>query len=189
MRICLISPQVVVLAGLALLAENPALGADECAPWRAIADPRRTDEVDSSRLPRDSEVVEAIRCLLELEGEKSLGRFGGATRDDTSAWAWEEATVELDALYTISWIFWQRYDHAGIVALTRDGEGLNPPGATAEAFRDVRTWFERLKVEGIEALRLRGDGPLTSGRVRWYLAKVPGVSGEPSDSQRPPQPH
>lgn len=182
-------PVLLVCGSVVLSSDLPALDVNECASWNAIADPQRRDEVGSFRLPTDSEVIEAIECLLSLEGEKRPGRFGGATRADTSAWVEEEATVELDALYTISWIFWQRYDHAGIVALTRDGEGLNPPGATAEAFRDVRTWFERLKVEGIEALRLRGDGPLTSGRVRWYLAKVPGVSGEPSDSQRPPQPH
>jgi hypothetical protein len=182
---CCISSQVVVLTVLALLAEVPALGADECASWQAIADPRRTDEVDSSRLPSDSEVVEAIRCLLELEGDKSPGRFGGATRADTSAWVEEEATVELDALYAISWISWQRYDHAGIVALTRDGESLDSPDTVAEAFQDVRSWFERLKLEGIEALRSRGDAPLTSGRVRWYLSNVPPASGESSGSERP----
>ena len=55
-------------------------------------------------------MVQAIDCLLRLEGNKRKAEFTGATNPYTSQ-IFEAATVEVAALFYISHLFYQKWDH------------------------------------------------------------------------------
>jgi hypothetical protein len=116
----------------------------------------------------DEEAKTGIACLLTFEGNRRVGRFSGATRLDISQ-LFPDATVELDALYVISAIYNRKWLHAQGVALVDQKQNILLPEVGARrAFRFVRRWYQRLKENGLEKLRVDHDDPLNGSGLRWY---------------------
>ena len=140
---------------------------DHCRYWESIVDP--TIECPDIRLAwsDDAHVVEAIGCLLQLEGRTWPGNFSGATNPKVSDFL-ERATVEIGALYLATYLYYQKPDCVnGVVLLDKKGEH-NTPQAVREAFRFYRKWFRQLKKIGISNARKQGLDPLNGSDISWY---------------------
>jgi hypothetical protein len=140
--------------------------ADNCMYWKAQVDPAvDVDfELDESN---PAEVLKGIECLMKLEGKKSQGLFGGATGDNVSQLI-PPASVEVCALYYVSYLFFEDWKHANGVALISADGRFNTGDATKKAFHSYRAWFKMVKKLGLsKARKLRLD-PLANTNVRWY---------------------
>lgn len=144
----------------------------DCNYWYAAVGVKsanlRAGDKDKKNLEN---IVEATECLLNLEGDKSRGAFSGATSFKISE-QFPRATVEVCALYYISYLFYEKYDHANGVALRYqnydENRTLNSDEAVKIAFDSYRKWFEKVKEIGLEEARKQKLDPLAGSGVRWY---------------------
>lgn len=166
----------VVLAGLTvvLLASGSAVCKDkqvvnvECRKWLSKVDLELGSGcVQLASFPSDREVLEAIGCLLQLQGDKRPARFGGATRADVSQ-ILPSSTIELAALYYISYLYNGHWQHADGVALWDRKGTINPPGSIKTAYAAYRKWFQKVKAIGIVSARARHMEPLAGTNLKWY---------------------
>jgi hypothetical protein len=150
--------------------ENKILSEQElCKYWlsRVDSDVKRPDQfkhVDESNMDN---IIVGIECLLALEDNKKRARFSGATRYDVSQ-LFAPATVDVAALYYVSFLFTQKWDHANAVAIV-DKEGrINTDESIKEAFQAYREWFKEVKKLGIYKARESGIEPFAGKNIRWY---------------------
>lgn len=64
------------------------------------------------------------------------------------AWLLPPPTIEIAALYYVTYMFEEKWDHAFGIALWNKKDEINPPGAGQEAYRCYREWFGKLKEWG-----------------------------------------
>lgn len=115
----------------------------------------------------DDVILVAIDCLLQLEGNKNKASFGGALRPEVSSVP-QFTPVEVSALYYASYLYYQKFDHADVVALD-DGSGeFSTQTSITEAYRSYRKWFEEVKKIGLVKAREKKLDPLAHSKVRWY---------------------
>jgi hypothetical protein len=142
---------------------------NSCNRWRSLVDPKAPHESprpDFDKLS-DEEAFIGIDCLLAMQGIRRHGAFGGATRLDVSQ-LYPEATVELDALYVVSAIYNQKWQHAqGIALMDKNGAILRPHAAAKRAFPFARKWYLRARKMGLPKMRELNDDPLKGSGVRW----------------------
>jgi hypothetical protein len=140
-----------------------------CKYWLSRVDgdvnlPDQFKHVDESNIEN---IIVGIECLLTFEGNKKRARFSGATRHDVSQ-LFDPATVDIAALYYISYLFTQKWDHADAVAIV-DKEGrVNTDESTKEAFQAYREWFKEVKKLGIYKARESRLDPFGGKNIRWY---------------------
>jgi hypothetical protein len=128
------------------------------------------------RFMNDGQILEGISCLLKLRGRREASRYAGATSMEISQFV-GRASVEVMALYYITYLFKGIYDHAfGYVLL----DSLQPPlkdeiGAlitrdqdAAQAFKCYIRWFKKIKKIGLVAARQRHLDPLAGTSLQWY---------------------
>lgn len=132
---------------------------DKTARWPAGQKP--LDETDPQN------IIKGIDYLLTLRGNKNSARFCGATRFDVNS-PDVPCTVEVAALFYISYLFYQKWDHAHGVALIDKEFKLNRPQAIRKAYYYYQAWFEKVKDIGLEQARQRNLDPLKGTDVRWY---------------------
>jgi hypothetical protein len=114
----------------------------------------------------DAEKLAGVGCLLSMQGNRGRARFGGATRSDVSE-IYPDATTEIAALFYISYMFTEKWDHSlGIAVRGRKGR-LNDPKDISLAYREYRKWFKRVSAVGWKRSQERGIVPLAKGPVRW----------------------
>jgi hypothetical protein len=144
-----------------------------CREWRSQVDPSLRRVAVKDPALSESEILEGIDCLLRLRGRRSTGRFVGSTRSNyNSSEGYRSpkhpATVEIDALYYISYLFYENWQHADSVALyDEDTQESNSPRNVDRAFRSYRDWFERIKEIGLEEARRQKLDPLAGAGVSW----------------------
>lgn len=140
----------------------------QCKYWQSKVDPKiKPVKSESKKEPDDEQVMQAIDCLLKLEGRKDESKLRGATRLDVSQ-TFGPASVEVAALYYISFLYLQKWDHGSAIAL-RDAEGeVNKPIAVAQAYQSYKIWFERVKSVGLSKAREMKLWPLADTKVQWY---------------------
>ena len=92
---------------------------------------------------------------------------GNAKRDESRV-----LTIEVAALYLISAIFYESLEFAQAAYLTDDTpvkeHRFNTVARVSAAWRSVEPWSERLKTEGLKALRSRKDSPLGASKTRFW---------------------
>lgn len=114
------------------------------------------------------QVQKGIRCLLKLEGNKDEATFSGATRFDTSQIFEEPATVEVAALFYISYLYYRDWGAvAGAVVLT-EKNGSTSAETIRKAYRYYREWFTEIKKIGLAKAREQELNPLKGKDVVWY---------------------
>ena len=146
--------------------------AQDCNYWNAGIGVK---SANSKRGRKDEKnpknIMEGIECLLMLEGDKSRGAFSGAT-SFSGPGGMPEATVEICALYYISVLFYEKYDHASAVVVHyenyEENQSLNSDGAVKTAFESYRKWFQKVKEIGLEEARKQKLNPLEGSGVVWY---------------------
>jgi hypothetical protein len=148
----------------------PASGQTTCLYWQSEVDegvnlPDSFQDIDQEK---PENIMKGIECLLTLEGNKKKARFGGATHDYVSQ-IFPPAPVEVAALYYISYLFYQNWDHAdGIALVGRKNSRFNSPENVRKAYRYYRAWFRQVQHIGLANARARKLEPLKNKDVRWY---------------------
>lgn len=153
--------------GIILAATTFSFG-QECGYWHAVVGVKgltiSNEYVDESK-PQN--VMNGIECLLTLQGDVSRGAFGRSTNNRVSQQL-PMSTVEICALYYISKLYWQRFEHAdGVVLVDKKGR-MNTTASVKKAFANYRKWFEKVKKIGLEESRRDKLDPLAGSGIRWY---------------------
>lgn len=140
-----------------------------CDLWlqRLSSERSETQPLHLSAPLTDAETLIAIECLLSARGDLSPARFGGATKQNVSQ-VLPPATIELAALYYISYLFSRDWQHASGVALWDDKGRINPSGAIPKAYSGYTKWLDRVKAKGLAESRVRRLNPLQGTGLRWY---------------------
>ena len=141
----------------------------KCQYWRSKVDatvtsPEKTPEADVT----DPQIVLAgIECLLKIEGNKHPAKFSGAVNDEVSQ-IFPRATADVAALYYISFLYYQKWEHANAIALRGPDGEVNKSDDIREAYRSYRKWFEQVKRVGLAKARELKLEPLKDTKVHWY---------------------
>lgn len=141
----------------------------ECQYWQSKVDetvmaPESTSEPDTANA---AVVLNGIECLLKMEGNRNPARFSGAVNNEVSQ-IFQPAPAEVAALYYISCLYYQKWDHANAVALRGPDGKVNDPEDVREAYRSYRKWFEQVKHVGLAKARELKLEPLKDTKVSWY---------------------
>jgi hypothetical protein len=155
---------LVFLFSCQVTAETQGLS---CRDWASQVDasvePRA--RFDPLTLP-DDEKLAGVRCLLSVQGNRGRARFGGATAAYVSQ-IYPEGTTEVAALFYISYIFTERWDHSSGVALRGHNGRMNDPKDIALAYKKYRSWYKRVLARGWKKSQELGTLPLANSSVSW----------------------
>lgn len=123
----------------------------------------------SSRFPEidDSDLLFGVQCLLDLKGAVHKSKIVGATRPDTSQ-VFESATVEIAALYYISYLFTGDWGHAGAAVLVDERGAWNTDESIQKAYKAYQAWFKNVKKISLKKARNQKLNPLKGSGVSWY---------------------
>jgi hypothetical protein len=113
------------------------------------------------------EIFFGIKCFLELKGKKYESKLNGTTRPDVSQ-RFGATSVEVAALYYISYIFYQKWDHADAPFLINSDKKFNTDESVSAAYGSYEKWFTHLNRIGLEEARKQKLDPLASSGVSWY---------------------
>ena len=140
----------------------------DCRVWNSQIDPAVHHESPPNPITlSDTDALEAMNCLIKNRGNRTIAKIGGATNLAVSQQL-PEPTVELAALYYISYIFTKSYQHADGIALWDDAGTINPPHSIESAYSAYITWLNEVRKVGVsKARRLRLD-PLNRSGLAWY---------------------
>ena len=108
-----------------------------------------------------------IECLLKMEGNKNRARFSGAVKDYVSQ-LFENTPADVAALFYISYLYHQKWDHADAVALRGSDGSVNTPKVVQDAYRSYKKWFAEVKRIGLSKAREMKLDPLKHTKVTWY---------------------
>jgi hypothetical protein len=139
-----------------------------CASWQAKVDPNvKPLKECSADETSDKDVMKGIECLMRLEGRKGKSKHQGATRLYVSQ-GFGPASVEVAALYYVSYLYCQKWDHASAIALRDEKGGVDKPEAVRQAFESYKKWFKEVEKVGLAKAREMKLEPLKDTRVHWY---------------------
>ncbi len=129
-------------------------GTASCQYWQSMVDadvepPVGVQKVDEAN---QQTIIDGIECLLQMKGNKHSAKFSGATRPDVSQ-IFKPATVEVAALYYISFLYYQKWDHADAVALRDENGKIDTPEAVRQGYQSYRKWFGQVKRVGLSKAR------------------------------------
>jgi hypothetical protein len=163
--------QVFVIAAALMSSHVRALAEERlptCREWHSKVDAQVNPEAAFNPLElSEGAKLAGAKCLLQLKSNRSKARFSGAARFDTSQ-VLPSATVEIGALYYVSYIFLGKWDHAGGVALRGRNGRVNDPRDVELACTGYQKWFKSASKIGWEAARREGLSPLSTGDIHWY---------------------
>ncbi len=177
MNLRLFTPALALIAALGLSASGQS---SSCQYWRSRVD-IYTHITDLSQIldeKNPKNMLPAIRCLLEFEGNKNIAAFGldpnprltGPPGPGPMSILSTPITAEVAALYFISYLYYQKWDHANLVVLIDKEDSREIESSqenVSKAYKYYREWFERVKPIGIVKARKLKIEPLKGKDVRW----------------------
>ncbi len=168
--VLLVSMLIAPLVGSSSVARPSEMkcGPDSCQYWQAQADatlPRPT--APDPDLTDSTVVMTGIDCLLKMEGNKNRAFFSGAVSLYVSQ-SFENTPADVAALFYISYLYHQKWNHADAVALRGADGAVNTPEVVSAAYRGYKKWFTEVKRVGLAKAREMKLDPLKGTKVRWY---------------------
>ena len=139
-----------------------------CQDWQSRIDSKTTFYFKNDDDKTQEEIYKGIDCFFRLKGKKQSSNIIGATRSDVSQLFFEPTSLEVAALYYITYMVYQRWDYAAAPYLVDRKGRLNTSRSVNEAYKAYKIWFERVKEMGLEEARKRSPNPLANSSVRWY---------------------
>lgn len=124
-------------------------------------------KVDSSAISSEEELFKAIECLLHLEGNKTDSKIIGATSYYTSQ-VFGASTVEVAALYYISYLYYGKWDHAYAAKLVDKNGFVEDSQMIHKAYVSYRNWYKKLKEVGTAKAKETKLDPLAGTGIGWY---------------------
>jgi len=162
--------QVAAAAAIVIAGPSCRAADDHCAIWRGQVDPTIEVSVRNPPPRDDSERVAAFECLLGEQGNTGPARFSGATGTAVSAML-PDATVEVAALFYISFLYTGSWRHAdGVCLVNRENQIVAHDGVAA-AYSAYRKWLARVKEVGVARAHELGLDPLEGADLCWYGSK------------------
>ena len=140
-----------------------------CEYWWSKAD----EEAPPAREPKEPDlsdprvVMVGIECLLKMKGNKHRAKFRGAISLEVSQ-IFKNTTADVAALYYISYLFHEKWDHADAVALRGPDGDFNTSEIIAEAYKSYEKWFADVRDVGLPKAREMKLNPLKYSQIRWY---------------------
>jgi len=174
LRLFALALTLISALGVSASGQSPS-----CQYWHSRVD-IYTHITDLSQILDEKDpknMVPAITCLLEFEGNKNIAAFGrdpnprltGPSRGPTSIFS-TPITAEVAALYFISYLYYQKWDHASLVVLIDRDDSREIESSeenVKKAYGYYREWFERVKAIGIVKARKLKIEPLKGKDVQW----------------------
>lgn len=155
---------------------SSAFGAD-CRYWKAQVD-QEADGFDAELDEKQASVIiKGIECLLKEEGNRGPGLVFGSIGPSPVSQTTPPPSVQVSALYYISYLFYGNYGFSDAIALTRipprlkkpyDKIIFNSPSDIKTAYRSYRRWFKIVKKIGLDEARRQKLDPLAGSNVEWY---------------------
>lgn len=145
---------------------TPEAKAEVCKYWLSEVDANTevSFEIDKDN---SNNILKGINCLLKLQGNRADGLFSGATNNRVSQ-IFPKASIEVCALYYISYLFYGDWEHANAIALVGEDKKPNSPKTVKTAFASYRKWFKTVQKIGLEEARKQKLDPLADSGVSWY---------------------
>ena len=166
--------KVILFACFLILTTSLAYGSD-CSYWNTLVDPRAPKVSVAKDSAALKNVLAGMRCLLKLEGRKERGvRYGQKAFVSQTV---PIASVEINALYQISELFYGNTEFANALALTDDPpklvgefevEEFDSPVTVKKAFISYRKWFAEVERLGLQTAREQKLDPLAGSGVKWH---------------------
>lgn len=146
---------------------------DKCLCWQSLIDPsiRRPEGVKAPDTKDEQSILEGIDCLLKLEGKKSKSKIAGATSPYASQ-TFGSTSVEVAALYFISYLYYEKWDHALAAQLVKDGRFADDKETIQKAYLAYKAWYKEIKKVGIAKAKEIGMNPLKGTGISWYGVSV-----------------
>lgn len=144
--------------------------ANDCVKWQAYVDPKlnAAERIDLRKIELGENVIEGIACLLKLKGKTYSSEFSVFTDGGISNSSRRPSpSVEVLALYSISYFYHQDWKHAYSIRLYENGK-KNKKSTIKKAYKAYQSWFEKVKEIGLEEARKQKLDPLAGSGVRWY---------------------
>lgn len=164
-------------------------GIQPCKKWRVRIDPGLTPVKEpmpakyESPTPRafsitsavsvktesitENDFFEAAECLLKFKGNTNDSKIVGATRPDTSQ-TFGAASIEVAALYYISYLYREKWGHAGAAVLVDDYMELGAKEIISKAYESYEKWVKKVKEVGLDEARKQNLDPLAQSGIQWY---------------------
>lgn len=141
-----------------------------CEVWQAKIDPKiESSDIESWSNPKDDRViVEAIGCLLKLKGIKRHSVFPTAGTSIENSISHSAPSVEIAALYYISYIYYQKWDHGFAMILVDKSGKHNSKESIKIAYKAYSVWYKKLQKEGTSKMREIKYDPLDGTDIHWY---------------------
>ncbi|MBS1797246.1 MAG: hypothetical protein JSS81_25695 [Acidobacteria bacterium] len=142
---------------------------DVCLYWHSKVDYSIKLPVNYPKLDTKDEgnILEAINCLLKLEGKTNDSGFGtGGTSIEVSN-AYPSPTVEVAALYYITYLYNPDWPHWAIKIVDKKKE-KNDQEIVKAAYKAYRKWYEQIKKQGIKKARNANLTPFDGTDLCWY---------------------
>lgn len=140
-----------------------------CKYWQSKVDTKvqLSDERQEIDQNNPENILNAIECLLNLESNKNKAKFTGATKFEVSQ-IFEPATVDVASLYYISYLYYQKWNHADAIALVDINGNINTPETIQQAYKSYRKWYKEVKKIGLQEAKKQNLDPLANSNIRWY---------------------
>ena len=141
---------------------------DECRPWIQKIDPALGKRGFAIQLPvQEQDLLVAVSCLLKSEGNKGPSQCD-MNMTHNGGTDLPPPTVEVFALYYISFIFEGDWEYAEGIALEDRRGRINPPGSVHTAYVAYRKWFLKVREIGVEQARKEHLKPLDPSGINWF---------------------
>lgn len=116
----------------------------------------------------EAETLKIMECLLKQKGNKSS--YWGIAVNNNVSQTFGSSSIEVVALFQISYLFYGNKDFASAIVLVddNDDENLNTEKSVNIAYTSYRKWFKKVKEIGLEEARKLKLDPLDSSGVGWY---------------------
>jgi len=143
---------------------------DDCLYWQSKVDqsirlPENTPEKNEKD---EKNIVAAISCLLKLKGKAAETKYSAIVSFKLVEAKLPTPTVEIAALYKISALYHQQWNHAEAIVLVDENRNMNKKESIESAYKAYEAWFEKVKKIGLQKAREDKLEPLADAGVSWY---------------------
>lgn len=121
----------------------------------------RLDETD------EKNILQAIDCLLKLEGNINDSGYGTGGTSIENSNAYPSPSVELAALYYVTVLYLDDFPYYAIKLVNKKGEFLGKE-AVKPAYKSYRKWYKKVKEIGLTKAREMKLDPLAGSNIWWY---------------------
>lgn len=142
--------------------------ASVCQYWQSKVDPTvKITAATSSFNEEQLTILPAIECLLKLKGKTYRSVYNSGTVGYHLSTRFPAPSVELAALYYVSYLFYQDWRHAGAIALFDKNGKMNSKRIIRQAYKAYAAWFEKIKKAGLDKSREQNINPLAGTDIFW----------------------